>query len=100
MAYICLTIRVFQWKIVSGSACPNICDSIGGNWRRETLAAIQRHEDGVGMQAQLLKTASAKLAEMQSLKSQKQAELESLRVCLFFCSFNAVADVQRSGDTS
>lgn len=70
----------FQWKIVSGSACPDTCESTGSHWRRDTLSAIERHESGVGLQAQLMSTASAKLAELQSQQSQKQAELESLRV--------------------
>ncbi len=69
-----------QWKIVSGSACPNTCVSIGGNWRKDTLAAIERHEAGVALQSELMITASAKLIEMQSLQSRKQDELESLRV--------------------
>lgn len=54
--------------------------SIGGNWRRDTLAAIERHEAGVALQSELMITATAKLTEMQSLQSQKQDELESLRV--------------------
>lgn len=65
---------------MSGSACPDTCESTGSHWRRDTLSAIERHESGVGLQAQLMSTASAKLAELQSQQSQKQAELESLRV--------------------
>ena len=71
----------FQWKGVAGyETCPNICESIGGNWRKDTLAAIERHESGVGQHAQLMNAASAKLAEMRSQRSQKQAELESHQV--------------------
>jgi hypothetical protein len=70
----------FQWKIVSGSACPNVCVSIGSNWRKDTLAAIERHEAGVALQSELMITATAKLNDLQSQQSRKQDELDSLRV--------------------
>jgi hypothetical protein len=71
---------IFQWKIVSGSACINTCENVGSSWRKDKLSAIELHESGVGQQSHLISIASAKLAELRSQRSQKQAELEAHRV--------------------
>jgi hypothetical protein len=57
--------------------------SIGSNWRKDTLAAIERHEAGVALHSEFMITATAKLTEMRTQLSQKQDELESLRVIFF-----------------